>query len=456
MKDTKYLRSRNGVWYFQKHCQGRLISRCLKTDSLKVAQHARDTLLRKLPFNNLTSEASPKVLRELVESLKTDMQEFYKLNEGDSEDCRLANFFDVESPEDAKDEGNLLKADALLIADAIVLGHPEDISSPHTHIRIDYTIQDAAEEYLKTVKIKKDITTYNAYRRGIANYITYTNEKFVYLKDIKRSSVIAFLTFLSTNKELSRKSISNQLGGLSGCFQYAQDRDWISLESTNPFKNISLNNICTTAKNKYELEKNQPITLDEFKIIQTAINENSGIPPERKWVVPIALVSGMRISELLGLLKVDIKKVNDIWCFDVKPNKYRRLKNKNAERLIPIHISVLKAVLELKSKSTNEFLFQEVASSKRVSGTVGAWYSKLKRHLLPTSFTTFHGLRSTFATALENSGVEENVAASLLGHAKQTLSYGLYSKGHEVQKLKSNLDTINVYYKEFIKLFPTI
>lgn len=110
--------------------------------------------------------------------------------------------------------------------------------------------------------------------------------------------------------------------------------------------------------------------------------------------------------------------------------------------------------MKLKTESPNELLFEEAGRNKRVGATVGAWYSKLKKKLSINPRHTFHGLRANFATALENAGVEEVIAATLLGHSKNTLSYGLYSKGHEVKLLKENIEKITSYYSEYFKYFP--
>lgn len=334
----------------KKNVSGKLYSKSLKTDSLKTAQHARDLLLRELPFSNPTLEASPKALRDLVESFRSDMQTFYESNKGDSEERRLAHFFDVESPEEAKDEGNLLKADALLIADAIVSGHPENIEFPHTHIKMDYTLQEVAKEFLEITKAQKHFTTYNAYKRGVENFIDYKKEKFIYIKDITRGTVTKFLIFLSQEKNLGRKSILNELGGLIGCFQYAQDRDWIPLTLTNPFKEVPINSICSPNSSAEPNSNNEPITPQEFEIVQKSINDNKELPDERKWIIPIALVSGMRLAELMGLQKSDIRCINDVWCFDVIPNKYRRLKNRKRKKTNPHTPLCLRCSFEVENR----------------------------------------------------------------------------------------------------------
>lgn len=49
---------------------------------------------------------------------------------------------------------------------------------------------------------------------------------------------------------------------------------------------------------------------------------------------------------------------------------------------------------------------------------------------------TFHSLRKCFTTALERSGCPEEIAVRLLGHRPVSLSYRVYSAGHDAADLK--------------------
>ena len=56
-----------------------------------------------------------------------------------------------------------------------------------------------------------------------------------------------------------------------------------------------------------------------------------------------------------------------------------------------------------------------------------------------TSKKSFHSLRHTFANELKQSGVNEQVASELLGHASQSITYGRYGKKIEVSNIFSVL-----------------
>lgn len=439
MNPKKYLRLRGATWYFQKTlANGKLYSKSLKTDSLKEAMRHRDVLLKEL--STLEPEAvkqyPQKRLRSLVHSLRNDYQEISKLDD--------VYFDDIHSVDEA------LKADDALLADAILIAGEGSSSSPNTGVKLDYTMSEVSEEYLSQVEQSKDITTLRAYRRSFENYSAFTSGKTIYLKSITRGTALKFIQYLSDIKKLSRKSIANQLGGLSGCYKFALDRDLIP-PASNPFNGHKL----TDLVKPIESEASEPFTSDEYKTVQTHINQSLRVTEARKWLAPIALLSGLRFTELMGVYKYDVKEINGVWCFDVKPTKDRSLKNVNAKRLVPIHYSILPVVLKLREDSSNEFLFPEVKGNKTIGGTAQTWFSRQKRALLPESKASFHGLRKNFTTALESSGVSEPIAASLLGHSKLGISYNLYSSGHEIEQLKNELNKVINCLNEFIKCFPS-
>lgn len=52
----------------------------------------------------------------------------------------------------------------------------------------------------------------------------------------------------------------------------------------------------------------------------------------------------------------------------------------------------------------------------------------------------FHSIRKTVGTPLEQAAVLEGVAADILGHDKNTITYGLYSGGSSVEQKR---DAVN-------------
>ena len=65
---------------------------------------------------------------------------------------------------------------------------------------------------------------------------------------------------------------------------------------------------------------------------------------------------------------------------------------------------------------------------------VGKRFGRLKRAAGYGGELVFHSLRKTYATTCEQLGIPEGVAADILGHEKETMTYGLYSGGTSVEQ----------------------
>jgi integrase len=55
----------------------------------------------------------------------------------------------------------------------------------------------------------------------------------------------------------------------------------------------------------------------------------------------------------------------------------------------------------------------------------------------------FHGFRAAFITKLESAQVPQNIAESIVGHARQSMSFGLYSKGADLAVLRDAVEKVS-------------
>jgi integrase len=131
-------------------------------------------------------------------------------------------------------------------------------------------------------------------------------------------------------------------------------------------------------------------------------------------VITLALNTGMRKSELLGLEWSQI---------DLDNRRIRLLngKSKSAERIIPMNGEVHALFSNLAQTRDSELVF----SSYR---KIGARVSDLKKgfrtavRLAGIKHVRFHDLRHTFATRLVQAGVDLITVQQLLGHARITMT----------------------------------
>ncbi|WP_411576881.1 DUF6538 domain-containing protein [Terasakiella sp. A23] len=90
----------------------------------------------------------------------------------------------------------------------------------------------------------------------------------------------------------------------------------------------------------------------------------------------IAAISdtGMRLSEAAGLVKSDIVFDQKHPHIVLKPHKWRRLKNKNSERIIPLVGAAYWAVTRASLTSRNDFLFPQYCNTVECKGGVASTY----------------------------------------------------------------------------------
>jgi integrase len=61
------------------------------------------------------------------------------------------------------------------------------------------------------------------------------------------------------------------------------------------------------------------------------------------WLVMALVMTGARLSEILELNTSDIRSVEGIMCFDLKPSDGRHLKNRQSVRAVPLHSQLVAA-----------------------------------------------------------------------------------------------------------------
>jgi len=189
---------------------------------------------------------------------------------------------------------------------------------------------------------------------------------------------------------------------------------------------------------------NRAWTADELKKLFKTLNEQR--KGTTKWKAGIAarlsLYSGMRQEEVCGL-KIDAVNLSDNFM------TVADAKNENSIRQVPIHGELRGLIEGIIEESTDDYVISGLPKgtrNKKRGHSLGNRFSDVKSELFPDSQPrelTFHGLRSTFITAMEEAGVPQSTANLVVGHARQNLSYGLYSKGPGIDALRVAVAAVN-------------
>jgi integrase len=170
------------------------------------------------------------------------------------------------------------------------------------------------------------------------------------------------------------------------------------------------------------------------------------------WLPLIALFTGARIGELCQLTLGDIKKIEDVYCFDINEGgDHKSIKNQSGSlRIIPIHKELINLdfigyVEELrKNNQINLFPFepknkrnQYHATQKRLS----TFLNKVGIVSTDKASKVFHSFRHTVRTKLVDASIDERVIDSIIGHTSEERSIGNKFYSHS-QLIKQKTDAM--------------
>jgi integrase len=230
-------------------------------------------------------------------------------------------------------------------------------------------------------------------------------EEFPYAHLVNRRKLKEFLE----SQGKATTSLKRALGSIKDFWQYVEIE--LDKDLGDPFKNL-------TAVGKPKLEK-QAFSYDEICSIYESLRDDG-----QKLLVQIAALTGMRIEEICTS------------TFEQEHIVVHESKTKAGLRDLPLHSTLdAKVITEMQGRL-------KAGAYGRLSHTIG---KDLNRHITNMGFgpkKTFHSIRKYVATCFENNGVEELIAARILGHNLKTMSYGLYSGGADVDRLRPAIEEL--------------
>lgn len=203
----------------------------------------------------------------------------------------------------------------------------------------------------------------------------------------------------------------------------------------------------TIKQTKRKGDARKEYTPEQVQIIVREIQDRSNLKatkskPFHYWLPLLGIFTGARMNELCQSYLDDISEVDGILCIlitDKRPDQ--RLKNRASERIIPIHSELIRLgfldfVQELRAKGESR-LFPELPEGRDgYSKNAIRWFGSFRRKVLPTGDgLVFHSFRHTVATEMKRKGVEVGLAAAILGHSVDSITYEHYGKRYAAQQL---------------------
>lgn len=230
---------------------------------------------------------------------------------------------------------------------------------------------------------------------------------------------------------LSTKTLSRYTSALSVLWEWAERRGEVT--GSNPFAR-HLDGA------KRPSDKNRPWSEEAIRAYFQANPDKSreGRPDPLYWLPRIALLSGMRISEICALERHDVQEYEGVTYFDIS-----EAKTDAGVRVVPVHDELLPF---LQIAPTAGYLFPELTPGGKDGKRSWAVGKRLGRRIraIPGA-STFHGLRKNVVETFERAHVPESETAQIVGHGKKGITYGVYSpNGLRIEQKRELIDLLGV------------
>ena len=284
------------------------------------------------------------------------------------------------------------------------------------------TLDDYVDGWLASISHLKD-RTINQMQRDVVSFL---KEETSHIPT--RETIAAWIR---ASKSSGAKSIKRELGSLGSFWEYLLVEGVVT--DLSPFSGHKL---------PRDIAKNRPtrraFSNDECLALMAKVASSNDTALAD--LITLGLYTGARIEELCRL------KVDDIITEDNhRALRIDKSKTQAGTRTVPLHPAITVLVDRLAADSKDGYLVFSKSKNQYDERSTGLSrrFGRLKSSLGYGPELVFHSLRKTVTTKLEQAGVPEGIAADILGHEKQTITYGLYSGGTSMAQKMEAISKIN-------------
>lgn len=179
------------------------------------------------------------------------------------------------------------------------------------------------------------------------------------------------------------------------------------------------------------------------------------IKDHRYWLPVLAHYTGARVGELASLHTDEVREEGGIWFIDLTERPLsgdRRVKNRSARRIIPLHEDLIDlGFVDHIRRTVTDMVFSELNGPGKASDKFVKWWGRwcertapLKGHGIDDPAKTFHSFRHSWKRAARQSGVKEEVHDLISGHAGGNGVARSYGKGADLKTLRTAVDEIHL------------
>lgn len=260
-------------------------------------------------------------------------------------------------------------------------------------------------------------------------------------------------------KRLHIKTVWNWTVAFKALFDFCVQRDLIG---KNPATNMM------RKPSAEESNERDPYEPDDLAIIFGAplfqgnngkgLRDTAGptvIKDHRYWLPILAHYTGARVEELASLTVEEIKIEGGIPYIDLTDRPLsgeRRVKNRNARRVIPLHDGLITlGFLHHVEVAGSSMVFAELEGEGKASESFTKWWGRwcertapIKGQGIDDPAKTFHSFRHGWKRAARQSNVKEEIHDLLSGHAGGNGVARAYGRGVDLNTLRDAMNAVNL------------
>ena len=266
--------------------------------------------------------------------------------------------------------------------------------------------------------------TISQHRTAVNGFLAWAGEGEL-VEDVSRKRAGEYVShLLAPDSAIRRRTVGRYVSSLSSFWKWLEARG-LATQGNNPWRGHGIDKKSSRGETK---ERRQWTDGALIKILSSSYTQRyTKIFHD---LVRLTLATGARMEELCTLTAGDVHQRDDGWWITIREGK-----TKAALRDIPVHESAAH-VLKRRLKDAKGFIFEGLipgGPDKKRSWHVSKAFGRFTRKLgLGDAREVFHSLRNTFIEAMEAAEVPESTVKLIVGHARQSMTFGRYSKGQRV------------------------
>lgn len=279
------------------------------------------------------------------------------------------------------------------------------------------TVQDVASQWIRATAPAR--ATLNKYRTILHRFYVAVGPDAL-IDQVTREDIRRFLASIHR----SPQTVTGHLQCIRACFNWAISQDKLS---TNPTTGIR-----PPKDNRDASARRRGFSITELRQLRDAIVEAWGPDDDRTLAFLLGCHLGLRLNEIVGLARNDARNDPDtgLMVLDIRPNKFRPLKNTDSTRLLPVPSILSDAVRKRMSANPDRRLMHNIRNAKQLSDH----FRELKREVLKLpekedARVSFHSIRHSAEDMLRNADIQDALRYRIMGRREAHSSAAGYGSG---------------------------